>query len=121
MKKSLSVILCAVLMLTAIPFCTAGAADAKAAPGFSGSLELLPDGYQPTALELILADCAEVFTFSPESMDDVWAAVQNDLTGIVLVTGFGGFIYLPLLLMVPLLRLVIGIPKVIAANIRNSF
>lgn len=125
MKKAFSVLLCIVMLCTATPLCTAGAADAETEPDGSvlmqsGNGENVQDPFvQYSVLDLIMEDYAAAFAFNPETMDEVIEDVKGWFQGFFLISAFGGFYCVPLLLPVVFLRFVIGTFKVVKAGFRK--
>ena len=125
MKKAISILLCTVMIFAAIPLCTAGAADAETEPGSSALMqsesgETVQAAFaQSSMLDLILEDYPSIFTYNPESMGEIIGDIKDEFLGFFMISAFGGFLYVPLLMPAVLLRLVVGSCKVIAAGIRK--
>lgn len=75
---------------------------------------------QDSALDLIMEEYASVFTYNPESIGEIMEDIKDEFGGFFLISAFGGFLYVPLLMPAVFLRLVIGTFQVIAAGIRNE-
>ena len=122
MKKAISVLLCAVMVFAAVPLSTAGAADAETETSCTAFMQSATGENDQTSfaqysvLDLILEDYAAAFTFDPESMDEVIEDVKGWFQGFFIISAFGGFLCVPLLMPVVFLRFVIGTCKVIAAG-----
>lgn len=125
MKKAISILLCIVIVFAAIPLCAAGAADAETEPGSSALMqsesgETVQAAFaQNSMLDLILEDYASIFTYNPESMDGIIEDIKDEFLGFFMISAFGGFLYVPLLMPAVFLRLVVGTCKVIAADIQK--
>lgn len=74
---------------------------------------------QDSMLDLILEDYASIFTYDPESMGEIIGDIKDEFLGFFMISAFGGFLYVPLLMPAVLLRLVVGTCKVIAAGIQK--
>ncbi len=125
MKKAISILLCIVIVFAAIPLCAAGAADAETEPGSSALMQsksgetVQAASAQDSMLDLILEDYASIFTYNPESMGEIIGDIKDEFLGFFMISAFGGFLYVPLLMPAVFLRLVVGTCKVIAADIQK--